>query len=72
MTDVGGVWSIYQGNIDGDEFIDLTDVSMVYNDASIFLTGPAVTDLNCDGFVDLTDIIVVFTNSSNFVQVIKP
>ena len=72
MINAGGKWSLYQGDVDQNEFINLTDVITVYNDASNFVTGNVVTDLNCDDFVDLTDIVVVYTNSSNFVQVIRP
>lgn len=72
MVNAGGKWSMYQGDVDQNEFINLTDLITVYNDASNFVSGNAVTDLNCDDFVDLTDIVLVYTNSANFVQVIRP
>lgn len=72
MKNSGGLWSFYQGDINQNEIINLDDVILVYNDASSFVSGNAVTDLNCDNIVDLTDLITVFSNSSNFVHVIKP
>ncbi|MBK8550811.1 MAG: hypothetical protein IPL53_07010 [Ignavibacteria bacterium] len=54
MKNAGGLWSFYQGDINQDEGINLTDVLAVYNDASNYVSGPYnVSDLNYDGFVDL-------------------
>ncbi len=72
MKNVSGMWSFYQGDVDQNDFINLQDLVVVYNDASAFVTGNIVTDINCDGFTDLTDIIAVYGNSSNFIQVVRP
>jgi len=72
MINVGGKWSFYQGDVDQNDFINLQDLVVVYNDASAFAMGNIITDINCDGFTDLTDIIAVYGNSSNFIQVVRP
>lgn len=72
MVNAGGLWSFFQGDINQDESVNLDDVILVNNDASNFVTGYSVTDLDCDDIVDLTDLINVFTNSSGFINVIKP
>lgn len=69
---VGGQWSFYQGDVNQDEIVDLSDIASIFNDATLFASGYVPTDLNCDAFVDLTDITGAFNNSSNFVSVIKP
>ncbi|MBK8553209.1 MAG: hypothetical protein IPL53_19980 [Ignavibacteria bacterium] len=72
MINAGGKWSFYQGDVTQNGFVDLTDVLIVYEDASLFTTGNAVTDINCDNIVDLSDILVTSNNTSNFVQVVRP
>ncbi|MBK8552181.1 MAG: hypothetical protein IPL53_14415 [Ignavibacteria bacterium] len=73
MKNEGGLWSFYQGDVNQDEGINLTDVLAVYNDASNYVSGTYnVSDLNYDGFVDLTDLIPAFNNSSSFIIVRKP
>lgn len=65
-------WTLYNGDIDRNGIIELSDVIAVYNDASNFATGYVSTDLNGDDLTDLIDILVDYNNSKNFVSVIKP
>ena len=55
-----------------DGFIDLTDVILVYNDASAFVTGYESTDVNGDSITDLTDVLITYNNSIKFISVIRP
>jgi hypothetical protein len=65
-------FAIYSGDVNQDGTVDLSDVSLIDNDAYNFVTGNVVTDLNGDGFVDLSDLIIADNNSYNFVSAITP
>ena len=62
----------YSGDVNQDGIIDLNDITIVFNDASNFLTGYQVSDVNGDNIVDLIDLTITFNNSNLFVGVIKP
>ncbi len=68
----GTRWTIYSGDINKDGFVDLTDVSLAYNDAVLFVNGYNITDVNGDLFSDLFDVLIVYGNSSQFISVAKP
>ncbi len=72
LTKRGTKWCIYSGDINRDEFIDGSDVSDCFNDASIGQSGYVVTDLTGDDFVDGTDVSIVFNNSSIGIGAIYP
>ncbi len=65
-------FGIYSGDVNQDGFVELTDITLVYNDASSFISGYALSDVNGDNNVDLTDITITFNNSNSFVRVMKP
>lgn len=65
-------FAIYSGDIDQNDNINLFDVLLAYNDASMFSSGYIVSDVNGDDIADLTDIIITQNNSSNFVSKIIP
>ena len=64
MKKKGTKWCIYGGDIIRDEFIDGSDVSDCFTDASIGQSGYVITDLTGDDFVDGTDVSIVFNNAS--------
>ncbi|HMR41634.1 MAG TPA: choice-of-anchor J domain-containing protein [Ignavibacteria bacterium] len=66
-----GIPSVFQGDANQDDFVNSTDIILVYNDAIGFVTSPS-TDFNCDGTTDVTDIILAANNASTFVQVQAP
>lgn len=66
------VFAFYSGDVNQDGTIDATDVSMVDNDASNFVSGYVVTDLTGDDFVDGTDFAIADNNAANFVSAITP
>ncbi|MEO6488727.1 MAG: hypothetical protein ABIO04_02210 [Ferruginibacter sp.] len=68
-----GVWAIFTGDINQDEFIDSNDFPELDNDS---FNGVAfeykATDLNGDGFIDVNDFPVYDNNSLNGVTSLHP
>jgi len=62
----------YSGDVNQNGIIDLTDVILINNDASAFLSGYRVTDVNGDSYIDLSDIVITSNNASNFVNKVVP
>ena len=52
----GSKYCIYSGDVNQDGAIDLTDMSVIDNDAAVYTPGYNVTDLNGDNIVDLSDM----------------
>lgn len=67
-----GLYSLYKGDVNQDDIIDVSDIVLEYNDALALASGYLVTDLNCDSFVDVNDIVISYNNSINLVGVITP
>ena len=68
-----GIYSIFTGDINQDEFVDLFDYPDLDNDNFNFVNGVyATTDLNGDGFVDLFDYPALDMNNYNFVSSVHP
>jgi subtilisin-like proprotein convertase family protein len=65
-------FAIYNGDVNQDGTIDLSDLSLIDNDASSFMSGYVKTDLTGDNFVDLADLSIADNNAFNFVSVIRP
>ena len=65
-------FGMYSGEVNSDNTIDVTDVSMIENDAFNYLTGDVITDLNGDNFVDVTDSAFADFGSENFVMMMCP
>ena len=72
LTLKGAKYCIYSGDIDQDNSIDLSDVILVFNNASNFVSGHVNTDVSGDKTTDLSDIIITYNNSSKFAGVIRP
>lgn len=68
----GSKYCIYNGDVNTDGILDLTDLVMVFNDALNISSGYLVTDINGDDFTDLSDLIIVYNNASEFVTKIIP
>jgi hypothetical protein len=64
LKQIGSIWCIYSGDVNQDQFIDGSDVSECFNDASIGLSGYVVTDVTGDDFVDGADVSIVYNNAS--------
>lgn len=72
MSDVGGKWGIFSGDINQDGTIDAGDLSIVENDAASSLSGYVTTDVNGDDIVDAGDLSIVENNMTLGVSVITP
>jgi hypothetical protein len=65
-------FAFYGGDVNQDETVDATDVSLVDNDAANYVSGYVVTDLTGDNYVDGTDFAIADNNAANFVSAIIP
>ena len=68
----GSKYCIYNGDVNNDGVIDLTDLVIVFNDVSNLSSGYLVSDINGDEFTDLSDLLIVYNNASEFVINIIP
>ena len=65
MVDVGGVWAMYAGNVNGDGFVNASDYTIWKSENAQFfqyLGG----DINLDQFVNAADFVIWKTNNSKF------
>ncbi|MFZ1322365.1 MAG: DNRLRE domain-containing protein [Ignavibacteria bacterium] len=67
-----GSYCIYSGDVNQDFVVDVTDGSIVDNDALNFAFGYIPSDVNGDNVTDLADGSIVDNNASNFVTSISP
>ncbi len=73
MIQSGGVWMLYTGDLNQDDFIDASDYPGFDFDNFNGVAGVYVaTDMNGDGFVDASDYPVFDSNNFNAVQAIYP
>jgi len=69
---IGSNYCFYSGDVNKDNNINLTDVLLVYNAATIFQTGYVVTDVTGNNIVDLTDLLITYNNSTKFIIEQRP
>jgi hypothetical protein len=67
-----GIFAMYTGDINQDEFIDPFDYPSFELDNVTFSSGYLATDLNGDGFIDPFDYPVFELNNVNFVMSAHP
>ncbi len=74
MTDTysEGIWSLYTGDMNQDENMDLLDFPFLESDVNNGLFGYYATDLNGDGNVDLLDFPTMEANINNGIYSIHP
>ncbi|MDD4968320.1 MAG: hypothetical protein PHT07_02710 [Paludibacter sp.] len=70
MTDLS--YTIYSGDVNQDNIIDLSDSSPVDNQAAAFSFGYLPEDINGDGLIDLSDASIIDNNVSLFVGAMTP
>ncbi|MBS1518092.1 MAG: hypothetical protein JSS91_08385 [Bacteroidetes bacterium] len=63
-----GKYCQYSGDCNQDGVIDISDLSIIDNDALNFASGYIVSDLNGDYIADLTDFTICDNNGFNFVS----
>jgi hypothetical protein len=61
---IGTKWCIYGGDVNQDGLVETADLSLVFNDNVIGITGYIPTDLNGDMFTEIEDLNIVFTNNT--------
>ncbi|MEZ5046400.1 MAG: hypothetical protein R2831_05360 [Chitinophagaceae bacterium] len=67
-----GVYSMYNGDVNQDGFIDIFDFLDWDVDNQNFASGYYATDLNGDSFVDIFDFLVWDPNNQSFIGLITP
>lgn len=73
MMQDGGNWAFYGGDANQDGTIDASDLSLIDNDALIFVGGCYLkTDINHDGIVEGSDLSITDNNAADFVIVATP
>ncbi len=68
----GTKWCIYNGDVNQDGFVDLTDLLLIDNDAFNLIYGYVPTDIDGDGLVSALDLNIVDNNAYNYVSAVKP
>lgn len=73
QANVGGLASMYTGDVTGDQYIDASDIVDIYNDVTVVLQGPyLITDLNYDELVDVTDLLYCYNNVTAGIGEVAP
>ena len=67
-----GTWVIFGGDANQDGLVDATDMVLIDNDATNFVTGYINNDVNGDGLIDAGDMILLDNNASAFVAKVTP
>jgi len=65
-------FALYSGDVNQDGTVDITDGSLIDNDAFNFTSGYIPTDVNGDLIVDVADAVFADNNAMNFISVITP
>ncbi len=68
----GSKYCIYSGDVNQNGSIDATDLSLVDNDASNFVSGYINSDVDGNNVVDVLDLVTVENNSNNFISKMTP
>ena len=69
---IGDKWCIYSGDVVRDGIVDGTDMGAADNDATEYVTGYTITDVNGDGLVDGTDMMIIINNVQRYIFSITP
>ena len=73
LVDTGpNKFAVYGGDVNQDETIDASDLSLVENDVANSLSGYIKTDLNGDDFADGSDVSIVENNVELGVNAVLP
>jgi len=72
LKQAGSRWVVFGGDVNKNGVVELSDIILIFNDASLFASGYIATDVTVNNIVDLNDIILAYNNSNNFVSVKRP
>jgi hypothetical protein len=68
-----GLYAIYSGDSNQDNYVDPLDLSLIDQDSFNYIAGRSLaTDVNGDGYVDPLDLSITDQNSFNYVGVQRP
>lgn len=65
-------FAVYNGDVNQDGTIDISDNELIENDAKDFVSGYVNTDLSGDDFVDIIDAAIADNNAFNYVSTVRP
>lgn len=65
-------YAFYSGDVNQDDAVDVSDLSLIDNDVFNFVNGYIATDINGDEVTDLSDGLITENNAVNFVSKISP
>lgn len=72
LTLTGSRYCIYSGDVNQDGTIDISDLSDIDNDVSVFNNGYINSDITGDMFTDVSDIAIAENNAVQFISSVKP
>ena len=72
MKKTGTKWALYEGDVNQEGNVDLSDVILIYNNSTSFLSGYVKADVNGDRLTDLSDVLIAYNNSVAFVSKKSP
>jgi len=72
LKQVGSAFCLFSGDVSGDQYIDVVDVGLVFNDNLDGAYGYRPSDVNGDGYVDVVDVGIVFNNNLIGAGLISP
>ncbi|MEO8665233.1 MAG: hypothetical protein ABI462_07040 [Ignavibacteria bacterium] len=68
----GTKYCIYSGDVNQNGNVNLTDILLIYNDVTNFVTGYKATDVTGDNITNLNDMLIAYNNSAGFVSKMTP
>jgi len=63
LKQMGSAYCLFAGDSNGDQYVDVVDVGLVFNKNLDGSFGYQIEDLNGDGFIDVLDVGIVFNNN---------
>jgi len=72
MILTGSYYCIYTGDVNYDEYVDGSDIVIVFNLNKKGSFGYQVSDINGDGFIDASDLVKVFNNNKKGIGMNTP
>ncbi len=66
------VFAVYSGDVNQDDFINLNDITIAFNNSANFVSGYVDSDLNGDNLTNLNDILIAYNNSNMLISLERP
>lgn len=65
-------FAVYSGDVTQDGSVNLSDITLIFNNSSVFASGYLQTDITGDNVTNLTDLVMTFNNAAGFVSKVTP